>query len=290
MSEGEPESESWPHPLLPWLTGIAVNSTPMVRFAPPGEIEWEIAGAALIHPLLGEDEAQRQILTTYHHSAAALLAVAPAGGSELDGTELHALLFIAAQADPLANALCDAAAYALNYSLFSEFAVATRLPGFLDALKEWAKHFGRLKPFDGKEELQYINRQMVQKEDPCAGFWLTAALRDFSSPKDFMQASSDELYRYKDNIRKKKDPDKKGSSRKPSTYKDQIAVLWVPASLWARSCNGIVRFLEPKAEDGVAAEERVRRDISTELKFGGSHCAKWQQQIEKAGEFSRKNI
>jgi hypothetical protein len=285
---GQPnQTEAWPHPLLPWFTGIAVNSKPLVAFAPLEEIQREIDQATLIHPPLGEDEAKRQILTTYRHAAAALFAIAANGGSELDGTELHALLFVAAQAHPLAQAFCDAAGYALRLSLLPQFAVASRLPGFTEALKDWANHFEYEVPFSTPEQLKFIHREMVQNDKPAAQFWLRMCEQGFSSPDHYKQAMNAERRLYKDTLRKKPPPKRRNSRKKtpqrePARFKGAIAFGWLPASLWARTHRGTFFFFEPSGDDREAGENRVKGDV-WDLGFTGSHHGDLERFIDAAG-------
>jgi hypothetical protein len=276
MSEELPAVE-WQHPLLPWLEGLAVNSRPLVAFAPHAGIQHQIDLACLGHPLLGEDEAKRNMLATYRHSAALVPAIFAGGGSSLDGENLHALIFTAAQADTMAFALCDAAGFALRAGtpFFSAFAVSTRLPGFLDALAAWVKQcYG--KPFSGGDEFQDINRQMVQKDAPEAGFWLKACEREFS-PTEFMRACHEEMDKFDETTRKR-------ATRKPrrqAEFKDSIRAGWIPLSLWARTSAGIVFLLAPKCDSASKAEGRVKRDIN-ELDFSNSHRGDLGRFVENA--------
>lgn len=287
MSDDSKQPEPWRHPLLPWLTGIAVNTFPFVPYAPLEGIQEKIDHAVveLADARWGEDEAKRQIRITYNHAAAALHAIALAGGSELDGHELHALLFVAAQGDPLAHAFCDAAGYALLLDLLPEFAVATRLPGFKDALEQWAHSFGYHLRFDGSKpkQLKFINREMVQKDEPCANFWLTACQNDFPSPKEFLAKLAKEQFLFTDAKRHTPKP-----KQEPARFKDLIQFGWLPASLWARTHAGIVHFFQPRATGAVEAAKRVMGDVSV-LKFSRSHRGEWQEAIDQARD-PEKNI
>jgi hypothetical protein len=282
--------EYWPHPLMPWLENIAVNSRhlALVQYAPLEEFKARLDLAGIVHPLYAEDEAKRNILMTYQHSAALLFVIAAGGGSDLGGEELHALLYTAAETDPFALALCNAAAAALRLGFLPSFTVATRLPGFMSALEAWARHFEYDKPFSGPDRLLFVNRDMSGDD-----FWLKACQNDYPSVKDFMRALCREQELFEDAKRKSQERKdklmKKGKTpRPPAIFKDRIAFGWLPLSLWARTSAGISFLLEPRGDAAEKAEKRVQRDIN-ELKFSASHCGDLEIFINRADKVG-KNV
>lgn len=288
MSAKEESEAYWPHPLMPWIESCAIRAVPLVPYAPQEEFKRNLDYAGWIHPLLAEPEAKRHFLATYQRSMALVFALAAGGGALLNGQELHCLVYHAAEGDPLAFALCESAAFALEWGRHPSFTVATRLPGFMEALEAWARHFEFGKPFSGKDQFIYINRSLVQKEVQGADFWLKACMNDFS-PKEFMRASSDELEKFDDAERQRKNREakRKLDNRKPkptSRFKDKILGGWLPLSLWARDHDGIAHLLEPNAEksdETLQRKDRVKRDIS-DLGFSDSHHPELHKFIDQA--------
>lgn len=279
MSKGA--KKHWPHPLLPWLTAAAAASDPpLLPYAPMAEFRRQLEHVAIPHPLIIEDEAKKHILATYHHSMAAVFAIAAGGGSDLHGDELHALIYRASD-DPFVFAFIEAAAAALCMGRHPAFTVSTRLPGFMDALEAWARHFEYDKRFHGPERLKYVNRELIRKNVTGAEFWLRACERDFPSPADYMRAVTKE-------VGLADDAERNTAKRKPRSaprFKDSIAYGWLPASLWARGNADIAYLIDPTGPAGV---DRVKRDISA-LKFTASHRSAWRDFIDKA-ELEAKKV
>jgi hypothetical protein len=280
----EPKHESWPHPLLPWLTEIAKKATPLIPFTPPEDIEREIAMTSAAHPLLASDEAKRIIIATYRHSSIAAMIVGMNGGSELDGEELHSLLFVAAQGHPLAAAFCDAAGHAYGLGMMPSFAAATRLPGFVPALKDWARHFEYEKPFHGPERLRLVLEEIIESGAPGAEFWQGACRMGYDNQSSFNRALGEEYRKYDDAARKRKNHESSG-------LKNRIAFGWLPASLWARRCDSILAVIDPRSSDAIKASGRVRRVIGKgegNLNFT-SHQSNFEKFIENAETVAKKD-
>lgn len=288
----ETKKEYWPHPLLPVFRSLALNTKPLTPFAPQTDFAVELELAALRFKELGEDEVKQNALTTYRYSAIAAYALSAAGGSDMEGEDLHAMMFVAAQGSWIAHSFCDAAGYAFRLGMFPSFAVATRLPGFMDALELWGKYFEYDQRFNGPEHLKYVIRNLVENNAPDSRFWQNTCGKRFPSLKDFNQALAKEVINH---TKAKSKKESRGTSRERARFKDAIALYWIPASLWARSAKSILSLLDPKADDGVNALKRIDRDISEigkpkKLGFAASHNGSLEQFIDKIDERGAKKL
>jgi hypothetical protein len=243
------------HPLCPAIREWFHSSTgPTMPFL--SECEFHTVLDALdLDPVVSQ-----QIIQTYCETA--ILGSALVGGDYDEG--VHEALYAAAE-HPLGFALAHAAGLASRVpQFFAAFSKSTQTPGFLKALEAWAACNELTKPFDGKKELKWVNRNLVMKEHPAASFWQDACRGSFETIAKFNKALAGEVQRAEAASRGEKNRRESGVEERDADFIHSIKILWVPGALWCLSDSGIVDTLDPEKTSGMSeAYDKVRRNIST---------------------------
>ncbi len=243
------------HPLCPVICDWA-NSTsgPPIPFLP----NHVFLDALKSLPL--DEEGKRQTFETY--SEAAILGSALVGGDYNEA--IHQALYMAT-GHPLGFALAHAAGLASRVpQFFKAFSKSTQTPGFLKALEAWAERNELTKPFDGKKELKWINRNLVTKDHPAASYWQNVCQGGFESVAKFNKALANEVRLAEAAARDETKRRKRGVDERDADFIHSIKIMWVPGALWCLSDSGIVATLDPEKTSGMSeAYDKVRRNIST---------------------------
>lgn len=257
------------HPILPELKRWAqCSEPPLIPFQPTSQFKQRLIASAF------HDHAKRQILIT--RQSAAIISMVLCGQYD---RAIHELVYRAAQ-HRLGFALCQATfmAHRTGRQMFATFSLSTHLPDFLEALETWAHKFWPNKDFDWKTELPWINRNLVGKDETASEFWLKECLTVSSDTHAFTRELAAEVIKADAAKRMR---DKRGTTRQPPKFKDDILVMWIAGALWCRDTAGILFLLEPKSPDAVAAHKRIDRDIS-ELGLSASRRPDHQRSIDEA--------
>ncbi|MES2919970.1 MAG: hypothetical protein V4819_00370 [Verrucomicrobiota bacterium] len=249
------------HPLCPTIrTWFYSTTVPTMPFLPQGEFY------AVLESLSLDPVVSQQLIQTYYETA--ILGSALVGGDYDQG--VHEALYTAAE-HPLGFALAHAAGLASRIpQFFAAFSKSTRTHGFLEALEAWGICNELTKPFDGKKDLRWVNRNLVAQEHPAASFWQNACQGGFENIAQFNKALTNEVLRAEAAARDEKKRREAGVEERDAEFIHLIKLLWVPGALWCLSDSQIVAILDPDKTAGMSeAYDKVRRNIST-LKFGKS--------------------
>lgn len=246
------------HPLGPtirdWFNSTSGPKFPFLQ---------EEAFLAALESLSADDFEKQQILQTYHETA--ILGSALVGGEYHE--TIHQVLYTAS-AHSIGFALAHAAGLASRIpQFFTAFSKSTRTPGFLKALEAWAVCNELTKPFDGKKELRWVNRNLVTQDHPAASYWQNACQGGFENIAKFNKALASEVLGAEAAARDEKKRREAGVEERDAEFIHSIKILWVPGALWCLSDSEIVATLDPEKTAGMSeAYDKVRRNIST-LKF-----------------------
>lgn len=249
------------HPLCPTICEWFHSSRgPTMPFLPESEFH------TVLEALNLDPAVSQQLIQTYYETA--ILGSALVGGDYDEG--IHEALYAASE-HPLGFALAHAAGLASRIpQYFKAFSKSTRTPGFLIALEAWAVCNELTKPFDGKKELKWVNRNLVTQGDPAASFWQNACQGSFETVKDFNKALANEVLGAEAAARNEKKRRQDGVEERDAEFIHSIKSWWVPGALWCVSDSEIVATLDPGKTVGmIEAFDKVRRNIST-LKFSKS--------------------
>jgi predicted RNase H-like HicB family nuclease len=243
------------HPLCPTIREWFHSSTgPALPFLPESEFY------AVLESRNMDAVVTQQVIETYHETA--ILGSALVGGEYDEG--IHEALYTASE-HPLGFALAHAAGLASRIpQFFAAFSKSTRTPEFLKALEAWAERNELTELFDGKEELKWVNRNLVAQEHPAASFWQNACQGGFENMAKFNKALTNEVRNAESAARDEKKRRKNGTEERDAEYIHSIKIWWVPGALWCLSDSGIVATLDPEKTSGmIEAYDKVRRNIST---------------------------
>ena len=126
------------------------------------------------------------------------------------------------------------------------------------------------KPFDGKKELRWVNRNLATQEHPAASFWQNACQGSFENIAKFNKALAAEVLAAEAAARNEKKRRGAGIKERDAEFIHSIKIFWVPGALWCLPDSEIVAILDPEKTAKMSdAYDKVRRNIST-LKFSKS--------------------
>lgn len=172
-------------------------------------------------------------------------------GGEYD-ERIHEALYITS-GHPLGYALAFAAGLAFRLPQFTAaFYQSTRTPGFLKALEAWAICNELTKPFDGKKELKWVNRNLVPENHPATSYWQNACQGSFENILKFNKALTNEVSRAEAAARGEKKRREAGVEERDAEFIHFIKLLWVPGGLWCLSDRDIVALLDPEKTVGMS--------------------------------------